>query len=131
MELTLADARTFLNSLGITIVDPLLQLIVNKINAIDECLEANGYSPDDAGLIKYYLLALLGINQTTRNVTSQRAPSGAARSFAFGTPSQGYRQYLGLLRTLDLSGCTDALIPADPEATNCAMFVAKPNGGCC
>lgn len=131
MDLTLADARTFLASLGITIVDPLLQLIVNKINALDECFEANGYSPDDIGLIKYYLLALLGINQTTRNVTSQRAPSGAARSFAFGTPSQGHQQYLGLLQTLDLTGCTDSLIPIDPEATNCALFVAKPNGGCC
>lgn len=131
MELTLADARTFLASIGITIIDPLLQLIVNKINSIDACLNGAGYSADDIGLIKYYLLALLGISQTTRTVTSQRAPSGAARSFAFGTPSQGHQQYLGLLRTLDLSGCTDDLIPADPDATSCALFVGKPNGGCC
>lgn len=128
MELTLEDARTFLDSLGITIVDPLLQLIVNKINAIDACMNGAGYSQDDAGLIKYYLLALLGINQTTRTVTSRRAPSGAAQSFAFGTPSQGYRQYLGLLQLLDHSGCTDSLIPPDPDAKNCALFVAMPNG---
>lgn len=125
MELTLADARTFLASLGVTVPDPLLQLLVNQINAADMCLNAN-YDAGTAGLIKYYILALLGIMQPNRMVTQQRAPNGASRSFAFGTLAQGYKQYLGLLRSLDKYGCMTGLIPDDPDAANCAFFIGKP-----
>lgn len=131
MELTLAQAKEFLTSLGLWVPpDALLQLIVDQINSIDECLAAAGYPPSTIGLIKYYLLALIGIVQTNRYVTSERAPSGASRSYAFGTLSQGYNQYLNLLHMYDKSGCTDGLIPEDPEGANCALFVGSSNGCC-
>ena len=131
MELTLAAAKEWLASLGLSIPDPVLQLIVNKLNSVDACLTANGVSPDDALLMKYYLLALLGVTQGNKYITAERAPSGASRSYAFGTLSDGYKQYYGLLTDLDKYGCFDDLIPKDPTAANCAFFIGKPDGGCC
>lgn len=130
MELTLADAKTFLASLGITLPDVFLQLIVDQINSIDPCLDGAGYDPGTVGLIKYYALALLGILQPNRQVTSQRAPSGASQSFAFGTLAEGYKKYINLLHGLDKSGCTAGIIPDDPNAANCALFIGKPIGCC-
>lgn len=131
MELTLEAAKEWLASLGLSIPDPILQLLVNKANSVDECLTANGVSPDDALLMKYYLIALLGVTQGNKYITQQRAPSGASQSYAFGTLSDGYKQYYGLLTGLDKYGCFTDLIPTDPTAANCAFFIGKPNGGCC
>lgn len=131
MELTLEAARTWLASLGLSIPDPVLQLLVDQINAADECLTANGVPAGTALLMKYYILALLGVVQGNKYITSERAPSGAARSYAFGTLSDGYKQYYGLLNGLDKYGCFDDLIPDDPTATNCAFFIGTPDGGCC
>lgn len=131
MELTLAAAKEWLASLGLTIPDPVLQLLVDQINAVDECLTANGVPAGTALLMKYYILALLGVTQGNKYVTAERAPSGASRSYAFGTLSDGYRQYVGRLRDLDKFGCFDDLIPDDPTAANCAFFIGKPDNGCC
>lgn len=131
MELTLAAAKEWLASLGLSIPDPVLQLIVNKLNSVDDCLTANGVSPDDALLMKYYLLALLGVTQGNKYITAERAPSGASRSYAFGTLSDGYKQYYGLLTGLDKYGCFGEMIPTDPTAANCAFFIGKPDSGCC
>lgn len=129
--LTLEDARTFLASLGITLPDVFLQLLVDQVNSVYQCLVDAGYPPSTIGLIQYYLLALLGIMQPNRQVTSERAPSGAARSYAFGTLSEGYKKYLYLLQGLDTSGCTVAVIPEDPNAANCALFIGvAPIGDC-
>lgn len=129
--LTLEDARTFLASLGITLPDAFLQLLVDQVNSVYQCMLDAGYPASTIGLIQYYLLALLGIMQPNRQVTSERAPSGAARSYAFGTLTEGYRKYLNLLLGLDTSGCTSAIIPEDPNAANCALFIGKaPVGGC-
>lgn len=123
--LTIEDARTFLASLGITLPDVFLQLLVDQVNSINQCLIDAGYPPSTAGLIQYYLLAMLGIMQPNRQVTQQRAPSGASQSYAFGTLSEGYKKYLRLLENLDTSGCTSSLIPEDPDAANCALFIGK------
>lgn len=131
MELTLEAAKEWLASLGLFIPDPVLQLLVNKANSVDECLLANGVSPDDALLMKYYLIALFGVTQGNKYITQQRAPSGASQSFAFGTLENGYKQYAGLLGDLDKYGCFGDLIPTDPTAANCAFIIGAPNGGCC
>lgn len=131
MELTLAAAKEWLASLGLSIPDPVLQLLVDQVNAADACLTANGVPAGTALLMKYYILALLGVTQGNKYVTAERAPSGASRSYAFGTLANGYKQYYGLLRGLDKFGCFDDLIPDDPSAANCAFFIGSPNGGCC
>lgn len=126
MELTLADAKVFLASLGIEdIPDFFLQLLVDQINASRECLEAQGYPAGTISLINLYALALLGIMQPNRQVTQQRAPSGAAQSYAFGTLAEGYSKYLNLLRSLDKTGCLDGLIPEDPNGVTCGMMVGR------
>lgn len=131
MELTLAASKEWLASLGLTIPDIVLQLLVDQINEADECLTANGVSPGTALLMKYYMLALLGVTQGNKYVTQERAPSGASRSYAFGTLSDGYKQYYNSLIKLDKFGCFTDMIPDDPTAANCAFFIGKPNGGCC
>ena len=128
--MSLEDAKTLLAALGITLPDALLQLIVDQINSIDQCLNDAGYDPGTIGLIKYYALALLGIMQPNRQVTQQRAPSGASQSFAFGTLAEGYKKYYNLLIGLDKTGCTAGIIPDDPNAANCALFIGKPEGFC-
>lgn len=126
MELTLADAKVFLASLGIEdIPDFFLQLLVDQINASYECLEAQSYPAGTISLINLYALALLGIMQPNRQVTQQRASSGAAQSYAFGTLAEGYSKYLNLLRTLDKTGCMDGLIPEDPNGVTCGMMVGR------
>lgn len=123
MELTLVDAKAFLTSLGIALPDVFLQLIVDQINSIDACLAEAGYDLSTAGLIKYYALALLGIMQPNQYVTQQRAPSGASRSFSFGTLDEGYKKYIRLLQSLDANGCTAGIIPENPNALGAALFV--------
>lgn len=126
MELTLADAKVFLASLGIEdIPDFFLQLLVDQINSSRECLEAQGYPAGTISLINLYALALLGIMQPNRQITQQRAPSGAAQSYAFGTLAEGYSKYLNLLRTLDKTGCLDGIIPEDPNGVTCGMMVGR------
>lgn len=131
MELTLEAAKEWLASLGLVIPDPVLQLIVNKLNSADACLLANGVSPDDALLMKYYALALFGVVAGNKYVTQQRAPSGASQSYQFGTLQDGYSQYSALLESMDTYGCFTDIIPKDPTAANCAFFIGAPNGGCC
>ena len=126
MELTLEQAKQFLASLGIEdIPDFFLQLLVDQINSSRECLEAQGYPAGTISLINLYALALLGIMQPNRQVTQQRAPSGAAQSYAFGTSAEGYSKYLNLLRTLDKTGCMDSIIPEDPNGVTCGMMVGR------
>lgn len=131
MELTLEAAKEWLASLGLTIPDPLLQLIVNKLNSADDCLTNNGVDPGDALMMKYYALALFGVVAGNKYITQQRAPSGASQSYAFGTLEEGYSKYRALLDSLDKYGCFADIIPEDPTAANCAFFLGAPNGGCC
>ena len=126
MELTLADAKVFLASLGIEdIPDFFLQLLVDQINSSYECLFAQGYSAGTISLINLYALALLGIMQPNRQVTQQRASSGASQSYAFGTLSEGYNKYSALLRGLDKTGCMDGIVPEDPNGVTCGMMVGR------
>lgn len=131
MELTLAAAKEWLASLGLSIPDVVLQLLVDQINSADACLTANGVPDGTALLMKYYLLALFGVAQGNRYITQQRAPSGASQSYAFGTLQEGYKKYSTLLRGLDKFGCFGELTPDDPTAANCAFFIGAPDGGCC
>lgn len=129
MEITIEQAREYLASIGITLPDFVLEILVSKINSIDECLIANGVSVDDARLIKIYLLTLLSIGQADRYVTSERAPSGAARSYKYGTLNDRWRSTLALLRALDKFNCAGPLVPEDPFTTKRA-WVSVSDGGC-
>lgn len=128
-ELTVEQAAEYLRSVGIVLPSFMLELLVQRVNTMDPCLEGAGYDDATALLIKLYLIGLLGVVQGDRYVTSQTAPSGASQSFRYGTLTERYKASLSLLNGLDTSGCSGPLIPADPTAAHAGLWVAK--GSCC
>jgi hypothetical protein len=129
MELTIEQARQYLESVGINLPDFILIALVEQANSIDACLIAAGYSSGTALLIKTYLMGLLSLAQGDRYISSQSAPSGASRSFRYQSFADRWRGTLSLLRGLDRSGCAAGLIPDDPtQVGRAGLWVAK--GGC-
>lgn len=111
--ITTAQAKEYLSSVGITLPDFILDALIEQVNSIQECLDAN-YPPATALLIQMYLLGLMGLGQGDRYISSQSAPSGASRSFRYGSFADRWAGSLSLLRGLDKHGCATALIPPDP-----------------
>lgn len=129
MELTLEQARELLAALGVSIPDFLLQALVDQANSIDPCLIENGVDPATGLLIKVALISLLGISQGARAVTSERAPSGAARSYGYGVWRDPWNSAYNRLRLLDKFNCAGALIPEDPNEEPQGFF-GVIGGGC-
>lgn len=127
--LTTVDAKRYLTQMGITTIpDFLLELLVEQSNSANECLDAH-YPENTAKLIRLYLLGLLGISQMTRQITSERAPSGAGRSWTYADLKTQWAAISGLLNSLDKHGCTTSLQPDNPaETTHLAFFTVT--GGC-
>ncbi|MFV0411147.1 MAG: hypothetical protein ACK5LJ_16040 [Paracoccus sp. (in: a-proteobacteria)] len=129
--LTLNDAKEYLSALGIELPDSVLQLLVDSVNTIDDCLTTN-YSTATAQLIRLYLVALLATANGARMISSQTAPSGAARSFTYRSLSDAWRGLSGLLRTLDTKGCTDGMVPPNPsQQAHGGIWIGKGGGFCC
>lgn len=128
--LTPEQAKQYLDSVGVILPDFLLLALVEQVNSVAECLAENGATPGQITLALSYLLGLMGLAQGDRYVTSQRAPSGAARSFKFQSVGDRWRGLYALLRGIDKWGCTTDLIPSNPEGSaRVALWVSK--GGCC
>lgn len=81
--LTIEQAREYLTSVGVNLPEWLLLALLEQVNSVAACLEANGATPGQITLALCYLLGMIGLVQGDRYVTSQRAPSGAAQSFKF------------------------------------------------
>ena len=130
MELTIEQAREYLATLGITLPDFVLQILVAQANEIDACLIGAGYSNPTALLIKLYLVTLLSMSQADKYVSSESAPSGASRSYRYKSLGDAWRGTLNLLQALDKAGCATDLIPPSPEpVAHGGLWVAR--GGCC
>ena len=126
--ITTAQAKEYLSSVGITLPDFILDALIEQVNSIQDCLDAN-YPPATALLIQMYLLGLMGLGQGDRYISSQSAPSGASRSFRYQSFSDRWKGSLALLRGLDKNGCATALIPDDPtQQAFAGIWVGK--GGC-
>lgn len=126
--ITTAQAKEYLESVGITLPDFILAALVEQANSIEECLNAN-YSPATALLIQMYLLGMMGLGQGDRYISSQSAPSGASRSFRYQSFADRWKGSMALLLGLDKKGCATALIPPDPtQKAFAGMWIAK--GGC-
>jgi len=125
---TQEQAKEYLVSQGITLPDFILSVLVEQANSIQECLDAN-YTPATALLIQMYLLGLMALGQGDKYISSQSAPSGASRSFRYGSFADRWKGSLGLLRGLDKFGCASALIPPDPtQKAFAGIWIGK--GGC-
>lgn len=126
--LTLDQIKEYLASIGIVLPDFVLQLLLDSVNSINECLEEN-YDEATANLIRLYLMTLLGVSAADRYVTSQTAPSGASQSFKFKSLSERWNSTLGLLNALDTHGCTTGVIPPNPTTVaRGGIWIGK--GGC-
>lgn len=126
--ITTAQAKEYLESVGIELPDFILQALVDQANSIQECLDAH-YPPSTALLIQCYLLGLMGLAQGDKYISSQSAPSGASRSFRYQSFSDRWKGSVSLLRGLDTFGCATALIPPDPtNAAFAGIWIGK--GGC-
>ncbi|HEJ8079018.1 hypothetical protein I5M85_07155 [Serratia marcescens] len=125
---TKEKAKEYLESQGITLPDFVLDALVEQVNSIQECLDAN-YPASTALLIQLYLLGLMGLGQGDKYISSQTAPSGASRSFRYQLFSDRWKGALNLLRGLDKKGCAIGLIPPDPTNKAFAgVWIGK--GGC-
>lgn len=125
---TKEKAKEYLESQGITLPDFVLDALVEQVNSIQECLDAN-YPASTALLIQLYLLGLMGLGQGDKYISSQAAPSGASRSFRYQSFSDRWKGALNLLRGLDKKGCATGLIPPDPTNKAFAgVWIGK--GGC-
>ncbi|WNS21614.1 hypothetical protein RRJ53_12705 [Enterobacter hormaechei] len=127
--ITTEQAKEYLESVGITLPDFILQALVDQTNSIQECLDAH-YSPATALLIQSYLLGLMALGQGDKYVSSHTAPSGASESFRYQALSDRWKGSLNLLRGLDKYGCANSLIPADPTATPAFAGIWIGRGGC-
>lgn len=125
---TKEKAKEYLESQGITLPDFVLDALVEQVNSIQDCLDAN-YPESTALLIQLYLLGLMGLGQGDKYISSQTAPSGASRSFRYQSFSDRWKGALNLLRGLDKKGCATDLIPPDPTNKAFAgVWIGK--GGC-
>lgn len=114
--LTTDQAKEYLASVGITLPDFLVDLLVGQANSINDCLVEH-YDTATATLIQLYLVGLLALAQGDKYISSQTGPSGASRSFRYQSFADRWKGTLNLLRGLDKYGCASELIPADPTQT--------------
>lgn len=126
--ITTVQAKEYLESVGITLPDFILQALLEQAGSIQECLDAR-YPPATALLIQSYLLGLMALGQGDKYISSQTGPNGASRSFRYLSFADRWKASLGLLRGLDKYGCATSLIPPDPTNTAFAgIWIAR--GGC-
>lgn len=125
---TLEQAKEYLAKQGLDIPDFVLQALIDQANSIQACLDAH-YPASTALLIQLYLLALMGLGQGDKYISSESAPSGASRSFRYQNFSDRWNGAVSLLRGLDKFGCATGLVPANPNNKAFAgLWVGK--GGC-
>lgn len=126
--ITTVQAKEYLESVGITLPDFILQALLEQAGSIQECLDAH-YPPATALLIQSYLLGLMALGQGDKYISSQTGPNGASLSFRYLSFADRWKASLGLLRGLDKYGCATSLIPPDPTNTAFAgIWIAR--GGC-
>lgn len=125
--MTLAEARAYLAELGLELPDAILACLITRPLLLEECFDRHGYDTCTRSLIAFYVLGLLAISSGGRRIKSQTAPSGASRSFEYGTLAQQATQLANALKIIDPYGCSTGLLPAPVDAVGLAVFVG--NGG--
>lgn len=82
MQITLDDVKPMIAELGFTLPDSVLSLLLSQVNAKSGCLEAN-YDETTQKLLLIYTVVRLASLSGARKISSQSAPNGASRSFAY------------------------------------------------
>lgn len=126
--LTTEQAKEYLDTVGVTLPSFILDGLIEQVNSVQVCLDAN-YRPGTATLIQCYVLGLMALGQGDKYLSSQTAPSGASRSFRYQSFADRWRGLVSLLRGLDKHGCATGLIPPDPtQIAHAGLWIAK--GSC-
>lgn len=126
--MTLDQAKQYLDSIGVTFPDFVIQAIIEQMQEKNDCLTSN-YSPSTVILIYCYLLALIGGAQSGMYLSSRSVSGVASQSFSFKDSGVLFRSQLALLRSLDKHGCMNDLIPADPFKVK-RGFITSVSGHC-
>lgn len=125
MAVTIDEIKAELAGQQLSMSDRMLSAIMAKVAALQPCFDKHGYSDDDVFLITVYIASLMAVVTADGRIRSQSGPSGASRSFHFGSIGDRWRSLVNLLKGVDPHGCTDALIPKNPDQKyRCALFVS-------
>lgn len=92
--------------LGFTLPDSVLSLLLSQVNAKSGCLEAN-YDETTQKLLLIYTVVRLASLSGARKISSQSAPNGTSRSFAYDSAGTDY--LLNQIRAWDSAGCLSDL----------------------
>ncbi|WP_446470632.1 DUF7370 family protein [Xenorhabdus stockiae] len=107
VTITLNDIKPMIAELGFTLPDPVLELLLDQVNATAECMATQGYAEQRQKLLLIYATVRLASLSGARKIASQSASSGASRSFAYDSSGTDY--LLKQIRTWDTSGCLSGL----------------------
>lgn len=113
ITITLEDFRAAFADLS-EVPDSLINTYICLVNKIDACLDAN-YPDDDCVQTAIKLNAIAHFAQVSagKYVKSQRAPSGASRSFDFMQSKEGMKLtgYGRIVESLDTAKCFESMFP--------------------
>lgn len=101
MQITLDDVKPMIAELGFALPDSVLSLLLSQVNAKSGCLEAN-YDETTQKLLLIYTVVRLASLSGARKISSQSAPNGASRSFAYDSAGTDY--LLNQIRAWDSAG---------------------------
>lgn len=123
--ITTDEALAYLTELGLTLPTTIIECLIAKAETATPCMVEAGYSDCDQKLALLYLVGMLSISSGGRRIRSQGAPSGASRSFDYGSLTDQMRQLRNALQIIDPAGCTGALQPSEPSG-RAALFIGRP-----
>lgn len=122
--ITVEQAQEYLDSAQIVLPSLIVKLLVDRANSAEPCLVGAGHDDGTITLVLLTLVKLMATLNADARVTSQTSPSGASRSFRYAELGHAWKSLTGFLRQMDTNGCTTGLIPPNPTASNCALFVS-------
>ncbi len=120
--ITSTQAQQYLDqALGVGVPSFFVDAAVASIATAEPAMIAAGYSTADQTMIQCMAVAIIAAAGSPRRITSQHAPSGAARGFKYsGNDLTALRR---VLAALDTAGTVTDLIGPDPSAATLFMVV--------
>lgn len=106
-QITLDDVKPMMAELGFTVPDAVLSLLLEQVSEASACMDGAGYSDNLQKLLLIYAVLRLAALSGARKVSSQSAPSGASRSFAYDSAGTDY--LYTQLQGWDVNGCLSGL----------------------
>ncbi|KAB8312928.1 hypothetical protein EH228_04410 [Erwinia endophytica] len=102
-QITIDDVKELMADLGFTVPDAILQLLLDQVSAVSDCMDGAGYSESLQKLLLIYAVTRLAALSGARKIASQSAPSGASRSFTYDSAGTDY--LYDQLLAWDTNGC--------------------------